>query len=209
MIRPQTLREAALLGSAAAILGILNVRLREAPLAWIAPPKPLETACSAPPAPVPDHQRIDIVAAKALLGRDDVTWVDARSGALYARAHLPQAISLPIETAIDMLPVQSLPIPPDNLVVTYCDGGPCELSEALAHLLAEQAGCARVRVLDGGFQAWVNAGLAVEHGSPAGSAEGRPPGVVARISDEPAAVTLPNGDLNQHPGDTRQEAILQ
>jgi rhodanese-related sulfurtransferase len=143
------------------VIGGINLRWRT-DLPWIAEPKPAQTSCTAPPLEVPESQRITVEAAKDLLGRADVTWIDARAPLNFVRAHLPGAFSLPVETAVNMLPVQSLPIAPDNLIVTYCDGGPCELSEALAQLLVEQAGCSRVRVLDGGFSAWVEAGLPIE-----------------------------------------------
>jgi 3-mercaptopyruvate sulfurtransferase SseA len=42
-------------------------------------------------------------------------------------------------------------------VITYCDGVSCEQSEYLGLLLRERDVCQQVRVLEGGWQAWVSA----------------------------------------------------
>jgi rhodanese-related sulfurtransferase len=67
-------------------------------------------------------------------------------------------MNLPAEDAAGLLDMQSLPIPPEGAVITYCDGGSCEQSESLGLLLRERDVCQQVRVLDGGWQAWVGAG---------------------------------------------------
>jgi rhodanese-related sulfurtransferase len=69
--------------------------------------------------------------------------------------------------------MQSLPIPPDGQVITYCDGGTCEQSEALGLLLRQRDLCQQVRVLEGGWQAWVHSGAPTVRGEwPYGDAPG-------------------------------------
>lgn len=149
---------------ASVLAGALNVKLRT-DLPWVSdPPPPEETSCAAEGAGAPADvmRRITVQElAKRLSGPSPqpTILVDARMGALYVRGHIPGAESLPAFTAPELLQVQSLSIRPDIPVVTYCDGGECELSESLAILLQEDVGCSEVMVLEGGFGAWVQAGL--------------------------------------------------
>ena len=66
-------------------------------------------------------------------------------------------MNLPAADAEGLLDMQSLPIPPEGQVITYCDGGSCEQSEYLGLLLRQRDVCQQVRVLEGGWQAWVAA----------------------------------------------------
>jgi rhodanese-related sulfurtransferase len=139
------------------VLGIGGLLTRGIPL--VAPPPSAEdTSCAAE---IEGEQanlpRIEVAEAIELVGREDVTFVDARMGEEFLVGHVPGAISLPATDAVGILEVQSVPIPPENLVVTYCDGGTCERSESLALILEDRAGCETVKVLDGGYIAWVAA----------------------------------------------------
>lgn len=128
------------------------------------PPDPGDATCGSEEIPLvaPVVDRISVTEAQALLGQAQVTFVDARPSHHYAVAHIPGAMNLPADTAEDLLDLQSLPIPPDGQVITYCEGGSCEQSEYLGMLLRERDVCQQVRVLDGGWQAWIAADAPTE-----------------------------------------------
>jgi rhodanese-related sulfurtransferase len=109
-------------------------------------------------------QRVSIEDASALLGQPHVTFVDARASYHYTAEHVPGAMNLPAEDAEGLLDMQSLPIPHDGEVIAYCDGGSCEQSEHLGLLLRRRDVCQRVRVLEGGWQAWVSSGAPTVRG---------------------------------------------
>lgn len=128
-------------------------------LDWVATPRPDDGTCGAddPANAVPIVERVSIEEATQLLGEPLVTFVDARPSYHYVGGHIPGAMNLPAEDAEGVLDSQSLPIPPDGQVITYCDGVTCEQSEYLGLLLRQRDVCQRVRVLEGGWQAWVAA----------------------------------------------------
>ena len=161
------LRDMALFIGVSGALGLLTIALRP-DLAWVAdPPDPSDAACSIEggfeeAAPQPLMPRISVEEARAAHGKGTATFVDARGAAAFEAGHVPGAIHLPADEAAMILGVQSVPLPPDELVITYCDGAECQLSEALGMLLEENEVCQQVRVLEGGFPAWQKAGGEVE-----------------------------------------------
>lgn len=160
------LSQAAVIAAVATALGLLHLGLRSE-LDWIAEPPAADAASCAPDTLPEIHlvDRISVQEVQAKLGQSGVTIVDARSVAAYGAGHIPGAMNLPADQAEVILGVQSVPIPPDDLVITYCDGGRCEMSESLGLMLKDRAGCERVRVLDGGWAEWLRQ---------AGPVEGRP-----------------------------------
>ena len=159
------LRDLVLLTAASTVLAAVNLGMRDREtLPWLATPPPPEAATCGGEDPQEIHlvQRLPVEEVQAMLDRPDVTIVDARSSHEYAQGHLPGAMSLPAESAEEMLGVQTLPIPPNDTIVTYCDGSACERSESLGLLLRAQVGCEKVFVLEGGFGSWVAAGGSVE-----------------------------------------------
>lgn len=163
----------------ASVLGGLVFVAVHPSLDWVAPPD--DGICEGEPtvAPTPDSmdsmgmQRVSIEEASALLGQPLVTFVDARPAYHYAAEHVPGAMNLPAEDAEHLLDMQSLPIPPDGEVITYCDGGSCEQSEYLGLLLRRRDVCQRVRVLEGGWQAWVSSGAPTISGDSGDSGDDR------------------------------------
>jgi rhodanese-related sulfurtransferase len=151
----------------ASVLGGLAFVAVHPTLDWVAPPD--DGTCEGEIA-IDDAshavqmERVSIEEASALLGQPLVTFVDARPSYHYTAEHVPGAMNLPAEDAEGLLDSQSLPIPPDGQVITYCDGGTCEQSEALGLLLRQRDLCQQVRVLDGGWQAWVQAGAPTVRG---------------------------------------------
>lgn len=149
------------------VLGGLVIVAVDPELDWVAPPDDGICEGDVPVVPTADPvamERVSIEEATALLGQPMVTFVDARSSHHYVVEHVPGAMNLPAEDAEGLLDMQSLPIPPDGQVITYCDGGTCEASESLGTLLRQRDVCQTVRVLEGGWQAWVESGAPTVRG---------------------------------------------
>lgn len=123
------------------------------------PPNDAEATCGVDEIPLVGAvvERVSVDEAQVLLGQPGVTFVDARPGNYYVAAHIPGAMNLPAADAEGLLDMQSLPIPPEGVVITYCDGGTCEQSEYLGLVLRSRDVCQQVLVLEGGWQAWVAA----------------------------------------------------
>lgn len=156
---------AALVGLAAALAG-LRLGLAD-DLAWVADePEELgscalaEEAVAGDAVVVPDPSLPAIAAddAVAMVGRAGVTFVDARSGDRFAAGHIPGALCLPAADAEALVTQQSLPIPPDDLIIAYCESPRAGEAEALGRLLREHLGCQEVRILRGGYDGWLAVG---------------------------------------------------
>ena len=86
--------------------------------------------------------------------------VDARSTDLFAAGHIEGAVSLPLVEIDDVLADFTRRIDNDRVIVTYCSGFGCPDSFDLGMRLIE-AGYSDVRVFEGGYPEWRDAGLAV------------------------------------------------
>ena len=86
--------------------------------------------------------------------------VDARSPELFAAGHIEGAVSLPFADIEDLLAGFVGRVDKDRVVVTYCSGFGCPDSFDLGMRLIE-AGYRDVRVFEGGYPEWRDAGLAV------------------------------------------------
>ncbi|MGN7917603.1 rhodanese-like domain-containing protein [Lysobacter antibioticus] len=85
--------------------------------------------------------------------------IDARSPALYAKGHLPGAISLPHRKIIAS---KMSAYPPSTLFVVYCAGPHCNGAARAAVRLA-QLGLA-VKLMAGGITGWLDEGFALNVG---------------------------------------------
>ena len=86
--------------------------------------------------------------------------VDARSAELFEAAHIEGAISLPLVDLDDHMADFTRRIDKDQVIVTYCSGFGCPDSFDLGMRLIE-TGYSDVRVFEGGYPEWRDAGLAV------------------------------------------------
>lgn len=87
--------------------------------------------------------------------------VDARAAEVYGEGHLPKAFAFPIGEYEQMLPEFLERVPKDTTLILYCSGFGCPDSFDLGErLLAE--GYLDVRVYEGGFPEWRDAGLPVQ-----------------------------------------------
>jgi len=101
---------------------------------------------------------IDEAELARLMRAGQVIVVDVRDQAAYGRAHLLDAMSVPLSQVVahaDELRAAG------KIVVTYC-GGPIGEKGARAALLLRQRGLTRARALSGGFAGWVARGNVVE-----------------------------------------------
>lgn len=118
----------------------------------------------APTALVPEAlpQPIDLQSLQVSLNNGAVL-LDARIVELWNEGRIAGARSFPLEEADDRMRALQAELPPDRELIAYCNGYGCPDSFDLAvKLLA--AGFRRVRVFEGGFPEWRDAGLPVEEG---------------------------------------------
>lgn len=82
--------------------------------------------------------------------KNNVHFVDARESKLYGEGHIPGAVNIPFEHVAEQ---EAIAIPKEDLVVIYCDGGDCHLSNDLAVYMLE-GGWKRIAVYEGGWAEW-------------------------------------------------------
>lgn len=101
---------------------------------------------------------------KILLAQGAVL-LDARPEDIYALGHIAGARSLPMFDLEATFAEVRRTVPQDRTVITYCSGYGCQDSFDLAmHLIFE--GYRDVRIYEGGFPEWQDAGLPVAQGAP-------------------------------------------
>jgi rhodanese-related sulfurtransferase len=86
--------------------------------------------------------------------------VDARSPELFVAGHIEGALSLPLTDLEDLLADFTGRVDKDRVIVTYCSGFGCPDSFDLGVRLIEE-GYRDVRVFEGGYPEWRDAGLSV------------------------------------------------
>jgi rhodanese-related sulfurtransferase len=86
--------------------------------------------------------------------------VDARSPELYASGHIEGAVSLPMVEIDSELPTFLKEVGKDRVLITYCSGFGCPDSFDLGMTLIS-SGYLDVRVFEGGFPEWRDAGFPV------------------------------------------------
>ena len=96
--------------------------------------------------------------------RGTALFVDARSTEDYQEGHIDGAISIPDQRFDDYIGPFLAANPPETLLITYCGGEACTLSQNLAEKLI-LAGFDRVLHLRDGWGEWVRNGLPVSRGS--------------------------------------------
>lgn len=95
----------------------------------------------------------------ALFRKELAIFLDSREAEDYEAGHISGAVSVPLSAYRDgEVPLY---VPKGSLVVIYCAGGDCELSQDLARLLVKD-GYRKVRVYEGGYEEWEALGMPVE-----------------------------------------------
>lgn len=105
-----------------------------------------------------DTVEIDEV-QKLVLGEHRPVLVDVRSSEVYAKAHLPGAMNVPVEQLTDR--VGELPSDREAPIVTVCNRGNMSLSGLL---VLKSLGFRNVRSMNGGTLGWMEKGLPIENG---------------------------------------------
>jgi rhodanese-related sulfurtransferase len=153
------LLDAALLAALGATVGLaINHRLvSDAFTGRLVAPAPAVAPFAARlPQPVLLAEVRELAAAGAVL-------VDARDGTPYAEGHLPGALSLPLGEVDAQLAGFQQKVQVDKTLIIYCNGYGCPDSFDLGMRLLQE-GYRDVRVFEGGFPEWHDAGLPVEKG---------------------------------------------
>jgi rhodanese-related sulfurtransferase len=156
---PRIVLEAALIAALGITVGLASnqrlVRDAFAGRLTASPPVAARSAATLPQ-PVLLAEVRELLAAGALP-------IDAREADLHAAGHLPGALSLPIGAVETLLDEFRRQVAADRTLVLYCSGYGCPDSFDLG-LLLMAAGYLDVRVFEGGFPEWRDAGLPVEEG---------------------------------------------
>jgi rhodanese-related sulfurtransferase len=104
---------------------------------------------------------ISIDEARALFLTNGAVFIDARPAEAFRSGHIQGALNLPPDDFDQLLPNIREQIPPDSLIITYCDGESCDLSKEAALQLSAK-GYSHVQVLVNGWSVWQDAGLPTE-----------------------------------------------
>jgi rhodanese-related sulfurtransferase len=145
-----------ILMAAALSLGVNHFRRAGLPLVGDWPHKAPSNGVETVGEPV-----VSIEEARALFLTNGAVFIDARPAEVYRHGHIRGALNLPLES-LDELPADVMAqIPPDALIITYCDGQSCPLSKEVA-LQLSAIGYSHVQVLVNGWSAWKDAGLPTE-----------------------------------------------
>lgn len=111
-----------------------------------------------------DLQLIDAPDAVDLATRDSVNWIDPRSPAEFALAHLPNAINMPF--AADFEDSAARLITSGTVTIVYATSAQDVLGVAASKRLIE-LGYTDIYTLRGGLRQWLRAGKPVEGTDPA------------------------------------------
>ena len=90
-----------------------------------------------------------------------VAIVDARKADLFEEGHIPGAIDIPADDPLPYLENLTIRSLPEDLVIVYCGGEPCDDSKIVFDLLKAN-GFTNIRLYFGGWRDWTEAGLDVE-----------------------------------------------
>jgi rhodanese-related sulfurtransferase len=109
---------------------------------------------------------IDLISAKKLYDDKLALFLDARTAPEYQREHISGAINLPVR-ALVLGDIKLDNVLPDKgaLLITYCDGGECDIGLELAKELSER-GSNNIFVLGEGYPGWENAGYPMNRSEP-------------------------------------------
>ena len=102
----------------------------------------------------PAWQSDEVTLATALGWGPSVLWIDARPDADFARAHIPNAVSLNEDRWEDLLPGVLDRWDASRKIVVYCSSLSCQASHDVARRLRDDANLPNVFVLQGGWEAW-------------------------------------------------------
>lgn len=111
-----------------------------------------------------DGMVIPLNEAVAFYDAREAVFVDARPPDIYAEGHIPGALNVPWQQVNDYLDKFFEKVTDTKtIVIAYCDGEACSLSEDLALMLSDM-GYEKVKVLINGWTVWTQNGYPTEQG---------------------------------------------
>lgn len=162
---PSAVFQAATVFALAVLLAFTVNRFRGDGILWMAdwsPEARLKAATG-------DRLVIPLDQAVAFFDTREATFVDARSPELFSQGHIRGSLNVPWEQVNDYLDRFFEKVPGSNaIVITYCDGKSCSLSEHLALMLRDM-GYKNAMVLVNGWTVWMEHQYPVERGNGHGS----------------------------------------
>lgn len=111
-----------------------------------------------------DIPKIHIEEAKVLFESGKALFIDARGITEYNQSHIPGAISIMVGEAASKIP-QLADVLKDKVLVPYCHGAGCHLSDKVAYALFD-AGYRKLAIYFGGWPEWLNAKMPIEEYQP-------------------------------------------
>jgi len=129
--------------------------------------------------------------AKRLQANRHVVFVDGRSQLEWDQSHIPGAIALPLGDFEKDFPLEEKALRKAKILVAYCHGKGCHLSDGLAQKLVDK-GFRNVAVFWGGFPAWHDSGqlLVDKFGKPVAAPTPVPtPAPAMAPTDTPVPIT--------------------
>jgi rhodanese-related sulfurtransferase len=106
-------------------------------------------------------ERLDRGELERMVSEGEALVVDVRPKIEYEHGHLPEAVSVPVES----LPDAAAELPRHRRLVVYCRGAYCQFADEAVAML-RQAGFDAIR-LEGGWPEWVIEGRPVERSASA------------------------------------------
>lgn len=142
-------------------LAVAMNRAREDPLPWVIDFAALDRR----EALRKGLESVDAHAARIMLGKPGVVFIDARTPEEFAMGHVPGAKSLPQEAMYGDLDAaaKGLGLSTEDRLMVYCGGVLCDKSKELGEAL-RTGGYPYVTVVTDGYDGWVAAGGPTEGG---------------------------------------------
>jgi len=106
--------------------------------------------------PAPIHWR----EAKPLAAAGSALLVDVRLAAAYDAGHIPDAISLPESSSVEVFKAFLKQVPTNLTLIVYCSSTSCSQSLRVANRLVTEFHCASVKYMTGGYQEYQQEELA-------------------------------------------------
>ncbi len=101
------------------------------------------------------YQKVNVQQAKDMLAKDGVQLIDVRTPAEYKNGHLPRAKSIPLDTIL----ARPRDVLSGDNIIFVCQVGQ---RSAIAAEMAAAVGIKNLYNLEGGTDAWIKSGNAVE-----------------------------------------------
>lgn len=110
-----------------------------------------------------DARYLTLLRFQEILSTGRVAVIDARTSDAFARGHIEGAWNLPAIRFESHFEAVVRYLPRESETVIYCDGPYCVLADSVRENL-ERLGFGNLKIFEGGWKEWVDAGLPVAKG---------------------------------------------